>query len=149
MKLITTFAIVLGIAISAQADTNIVAQTLYADGTTNTWTQADLQQALGLMNRKYHRDMASEQGRTSWHGGVKKTIVTTNTTSGVIEYKKIYEDGYEHTRSGQVVNKISKARKELIKIQSSTLPDEVKNILSARVASTITTNEVIVVNQGK
>ena len=46
----------------------IVAETLFEDGSTNTWTSADLQQALGLMNRKYHREQETDHGRAQWHG---------------------------------------------------------------------------------
>ena len=40
----------------------VVATTLLADGSTNTWTQSDLRDALGLMNRMYHRDMVKRGG---------------------------------------------------------------------------------------
>ena len=46
----------------------VVAETLFADGSTNTWTAADLQTALGLMNRKYHREQETDAGRAKWHG---------------------------------------------------------------------------------
>ena len=46
----------------------VVATTLLADGSTNTWTQTDLRDALGLMNRMYHRDMDTDAGRRKWHG---------------------------------------------------------------------------------
>lgn len=74
----------------------IVAETLFEDGTTNTWTAADLQQALGLMNRKYHREQETDAGRVKWHGkrmgqylidgaDDKKFVVT------------LYEDGFAWT----------------------------------------------------
>ena len=47
---------------AALAD-EVVATTLLADGSTNTWTQADLRDALGLMNRMYHRDDAGRPPR--------------------------------------------------------------------------------------
>ena len=50
------------------AQDEIVTTTLLADGSTNTWTQADLRDALGLMNRMYHRDMDTDAGRRKWHG---------------------------------------------------------------------------------
>lgn len=82
-------------------DTNaVVAATLYADGSTNTWTQADLVDALGLMNRKYHRDMDSEEGRRQWHGRRLQQYVLTNAT-GRIYRASIYEDGYVHALAGR------------------------------------------------
>ncbi len=53
---------------AAQAAAPVVAETLLADGTTNTWTQADLVDALGLLNRRYRRDIETEAGRRAWHG---------------------------------------------------------------------------------
>lgn len=44
------------VAPAVAADQPVVT-TLFSDGTTNTWTQADLVSALQLMNRRYHRDM--------------------------------------------------------------------------------------------
>ena len=63
---------------SKGADNPIVAQTLFSDGTTNTWTQADLVSALQLMNRKYHRDCERPAGRRDWHGKLVGQSVTTN-----------------------------------------------------------------------
>ena len=51
----------------APAD-GVVMATQRSDGSTNTWTLAELQDALGLMNRKYWRDMKTAQGRREWHG---------------------------------------------------------------------------------
>lgn len=74
--------------------TNVVA-TLRSDGTTNLWTAADLQDALGLLNRRYWRDMATESGRRSWHGKIIGTSLTTNAAGGV-ECVYTHEDGYAH-----------------------------------------------------
>ena len=63
---------------SENADNPIVAQTLFLDGSTNTWTQADLIAALQLMNRKYHRDCKLPAGRRNWHGSLVGQTVVTN-----------------------------------------------------------------------
>ena len=68
-----------------------VAVTTNADGSTNTWTMADLVTALQLMNRKYHRDVATEQGRVSWHGRLVSQEVDTNALVKV----STYADGTE------------------------------------------------------
>ena len=74
-----------------------VVTTLFSDGTTNTWTQADLVSALQLMNRRYHRDMQSESGRIGWHGKIVRTVVDTNALIMV----RYHEDGYAHTNAWQ------------------------------------------------
>ena len=52
----------------AEETPQTVAITLNEDGSTNTWTQADLVAALQLLNRKYHREVATPSGRQAWHG---------------------------------------------------------------------------------
>lgn len=77
--------------------TNAVLVTRLADGATNAWTQVDLVDALGMVNRKYHRDMATDQGRRKWHGEIvpeKCTIVTD--ADGRKFRRDVYADGYFH-----------------------------------------------------
>ena len=63
--------------------------TLNLDGSTNTWTQADLVAALQLLNRKYHREVESAAGRQAWHGKMLREEVDTER-----EVKReIHEDG--------------------------------------------------------
>ena len=62
----------------APAQDAVVAETLFSDGRTNTWTQADLIAALQLMNRKYHRDCETSSGRHAWHGKLVAQSVDTN-----------------------------------------------------------------------
>ena len=77
--------------------TNVVLVTRLADGSTNAWTQVDLVDALGMVNRKYHRDMASDQGRRSWHGDIvpEKCTIVTN-ADGRKFRRDVYADGYFH-----------------------------------------------------
>ena len=70
-----------------------VAFTLFSDGSTNAWTQADLKPALQLTNRKYHRDMQKPNGRIDWHGPVVRRVVETNELR-LIEF---HEDGFSWT----------------------------------------------------
>ena len=77
--------------------TNVVLVTSLSDGSTNPWTQVDLIDALGMVNRKYHRDMATDQGRRRWHGAIvpeKCTIVTD--ADGRKFRRDVYADGYFH-----------------------------------------------------
>ena len=95
---------------SAQADdaaTNAapVAVTTNADGTTNSWTMADLVTALQLMNRKYHRDVATEAGRVSWHGRLVSQEVDTDALVKV----STYADGTEFRDPWQKVTASSAA----------------------------------------
>ena len=80
--------------------TNIMATTLFEDGRTNTWTAADLQSALGLLNRKYHRDMLSIEGRRRWHGQPKHSV-STNATTRIIEAVETYPDGFVYANPGK------------------------------------------------
>ena len=77
--------------------TNVVLVTRLADGSTNAWTQVDLVDALGMVNRKYHRDMATDQGRRSWHGAIvpQKCTIVTN-ADGKTFRRDVYADGYFH-----------------------------------------------------
>ena len=72
---------------------DVVAVTQMADGTPNTWTLADLQAALGLLNRKYHREVERAEGRRAWHGRLVSEIVDTN----LLQKVEVYEDGSRFT----------------------------------------------------
>lgn len=76
----------------------IVAETLFEDGTTNTWTQTDLTDALGLMNRKYHRDIETESGRTKWHGKRMGQYLIDG-EDGKQCLVQLYEDGFAWTNT--------------------------------------------------
>ena len=97
MKKLIATVIILGFAANADqiadtaqpGSTNVVAVTTMADGSPNTWTLADLQAALGLLNRKYHREVERPDGRKAWHGKLMREVILTNELQKV-EY---YEDG--------------------------------------------------------
>lgn len=77
----------------APAELPVVAQTLFSDGTTNTWTQTDLIAALQLINRKYHRDCESPTGRNAWHGKLVSQSVDMNSLTKT----ETYSDGTTFT----------------------------------------------------
>lgn len=81
----------------ATAETNIVLTTVLADGSTNAWTEADLRDALGMLNRKYRRDMGSDAGRRDWHGDIvpERCGIVTN-AEGRMFRRDVYADGYFH-----------------------------------------------------
>lgn len=78
---------------SATGSNDVVAVTKMADGSPNTWTLADLQAALGLLNRKYHREVERAEGRRVWHGRLVSEIVDTN----LLQKVEVYEDGSRFT----------------------------------------------------
>lgn len=79
-----------------------VAATLKSDGSTNLWTEADLVDALGLLNRRYWRDMGSDEGRKAWHGAVAASAfhAVTNGQSVVPVRVDTYADGFVHSTTG-------------------------------------------------
>lgn len=78
-------------AVAAPSATDTIVTTLLSDGSTNTWSQADLVAALQLMNRKYHRDVETPGGRTAWHG---KLVMQTIDTNRMVKIER-YADGTE------------------------------------------------------
>lgn len=113
--------------------------TKLSDGTDNVWTQKDLVEALGLMNRKYRRDMETESGRIAWHGKVVSVEVDADAGTRTVTH----EDGYVHI--GKFGRRKSKQELELMKaaeaarIQEERLkqyrkvrPDSVVDILIKR-----------------
>lgn len=144
------------LSLFASAD-EVVMTTQYADGSTNTWTQGDLQDALGLMNRKYHRDMATESGRVSWHGKRIGQYLLTNNV-GRITIVNLYSDGYVHTNVGSKASSAHKdpeaaakaaaeaaARAEAVRAawESANLPPELAALRASQRAAA-TTNVVTV-----
>lgn len=89
---VSAIAILASVAAHPAAEPTVVT-TLLPDGRTNDWTRADLVSALQLLNRRYHREMATESGRISWHGKVVRTVVETND----LRLVRIHEDGYAVT----------------------------------------------------
>lgn len=78
-----------GVGVLAVESNEVVAATLFEDGSTNTWTAADLQAALGLLNRKYHREVKRPDGRRAWHGDLVREIIDTNNLRKI----EVYADG--------------------------------------------------------
>ena len=95
----TTIAIALAAlaALAAPAQDATVLTTLFSNGATNTWTQTDLQAALQLTNRKYHRDMQTKSGRRSWHGAMTTQTVVNEADTNLSALVETYEDGFAYT----------------------------------------------------
>ena len=95
----TTIAIALAAlaALAAPAQDATILTTLLSNGATNTWTQGDLQAALQLTNRKYHRDMQTKSGRRSWHGAMTTQTVVNEADTNLAALVETYEDGFAYT----------------------------------------------------
>ena len=101
MKKLIALSVVLCCAILV-ADDPVVAVTLREDGTTNTWTQSELQSALGLVNRMYKREIGTDAGRRRWHGDrIGQYVLPTGETNAVgrevFVRVDLYADGFVMT----------------------------------------------------
>lgn len=150
MKKLIFAAVAIFAATIAISDTNVVFTTLYSDGKTNTWTQADLVQALGLLNRKYHRDCESASGRKAWHGRLKKEIINTNDLTRT----EVYEDGKTFTSKWKLVTPamaVSNANKRVM-VSTNGIPAKLAAARLRRQQEKATTNivtQVLEVGDGK
>lgn len=105
-------AALLAAACAASTPPGIVAETPLADGSTNAWTQADLVDALGLVNRRYRRDIETESGRRAWHGRLSAQAVATN-AAGRLVMRLTYEDGWTWEQAAKPPSPIAAARAAL------------------------------------
>lgn len=138
-------ALFIGVAIARAAEpvsSDVVFVTQYSDGSTNTWTQADLVAALGLLNRKYHRDCENAQGRKAWHGKLKREVVNTNELTKT----EIYEDGTSFTYKHRIITPAQAVSNRNARIMLSTngVPERIAAARLKRMREMATTN---VVNQ--
>lgn len=130
---------------AAETNAPVVAETLLEDGTTNTWTQAELIAALGLINRRYRRDIETEKGRTAWHGKVTRREVVTNDVNIIM--RTTYEDGFVYDEEGKPP--------QIVVPKVRTIPAYMTNDVPARLAAariaafnavkTVTTNVTLTV----
>lgn len=98
-----TIALAALAALAAPAQDATVLTTLFSNGATNTWTQADLQAALQLTNRKYHRDMETQSGRRSWHGAMIAQTVVNEADTNLAALVETYSDGFVYTNNWRTV----------------------------------------------
>ena len=129
-KLLIGAALSVAMSGAAFAD-DVIAATLRTDGTTNTWTAAELSDALGLMNRKYWRDMQTPAGRVSWHGKLEKQELHADEKILV----EIYEDGFAWTNAVKAT-----ATKP---VTPSGIPERLAAIRAKRAAEKAVTNVVV------
>ncbi len=116
-----------------------VATTLFSDGSTNVWTQADLLAALQLMNRKYHREVETPSGRVAWHGRLVSQIVDTNACVKT----EIYADG---TRFEFPFEPVAPAKKPKTTLNANGVPPALAEARARRAAEKATTNVVTVIS---
>ena len=116
---------------AAPAAAPVVAETLLADGTTNTWTQADLVDALGLLNRRYRRDIATESGRRAWHGRETAQALVTN-AAGRIFMRRTYADGFTYDDEARPTSTRRAASNAVARVRASLPANGVPARLAAR-----------------
>ena len=140
---------------TATNDQSVVVATLFEDGSTNTWTAADLQQALGLRNRKYHREQETDHGRVTWHGKRMGRYLLDDGNGGQ-RLVQLYEDGFVWTNAATRValkdpEAAAKAKAAAEARQAewerTHLPPDVAALLQRRrdAANGITTNATVTV----
>lgn len=113
MKQLLTILIAVTMAATVLAD-DVVATTIRDDGTTNTWTMAELQAALGLMNRMYKREIGTDVGRRRWHGErIGQYLLPTGESNAngqpIMIRVDLYQDGFVAT------NRMTKVHSSIIK----------------------------------
>ncbi len=119
---------------------DVIFTTQYSDGRTNTWTQADLVQALGLLNRKYHRDCEKVGGRRAWHGKLKREIINTNDLTKT----EVYEDGTSFTYKFKIKTPAQSVKDYNSRLSTNGVPAQIAAARARRMKEIQTTN---VVNQ--
>ena len=123
----------------------VIATTLFSDGSTNTWTQADLLAALQLINRKYHRDCERADGRKAWHGKMRETV-TTNEVGELVK-QEIHEDGQTFTFTSRYVTAaaaVSNANFRLTTTMTRGVPSELAKARLRRAREKNTVSNVTV-----
>lgn len=146
-KIILTVALIgAGVGALAAESNEVVAATLFEDGSTNTWTAADLQAALGLLNRKYHRDVRRPDGRRAWHGDLVRQIIDTNNMQKI----EVYADGSQFTFpfvDRDSPSAISNRNEQMKRTMSKGVPAALAAARLRRAEEKATTNVVNVVVQ--
>ena len=131
--------------------TEVVVETLFSDGSTNTWTRPELVAALQLVNRKYHRDCETPSGRRAWHGGLKLQTVVTNGTTLV--KTETHEDGQSSTFTAPYVPPavaVSNSNARLKTTLTKGVPKALAEARLRRLQEQQTTNTVsVTVNAGQ
>ena len=125
--------------VSTATAENIVITTLLADGSTNAWTQADLVDALGLLNRRYRRDIETQGGRTAWHGREVSQTPCTN-AAGAFVMRRVYADGFAYDEPARPPSlPPERAAKAAINSRALLATNAVSPRLAARRAATAST----------
>ena len=124
----------------------VIATTLFSDGSTNTWTQADLLAALQLINRKYHRDCETGSGRAAWHGRLRREMVSTNETGQLVK-TELHDDGQSFTFTSRYVTAaaaVSNANSRLKTTMTRGVPSELAKARLRRAQEKNTVSNVTV-----
>jgi hypothetical protein len=99
-----------------------------------------LVKALGLLNRKYHRDCETAGGRKAWHGKLKKEIVNTNELTKT----EVYEDGTSFTYKHKIITPAQAVKDYNSRLSTNGVPARIAAARLRRMQEKATTN---IVNQ--
>lgn len=133
----TTFADI-GEMIESNDPNKVVFTTQLEDGSTNTWTQADLVAALGLLNRKYHRDCEGAGGRKSWHGRLTKEVIDEDAETKT----EVYEDGTTFVYKFKKVTPQQSVKEQNSRLSTNGVPARIAAARLKRMQEMATTNTV-------
>lgn len=140
---IATIACIVSCEGRGEVTTNgVIFTTIKSDGTPNTWTQEDLVKALGLLNRKYHRDCENAGGRKAWHGKLTKEIVDEDAETKT----EVYEDGTTFVykfRKVTPTQSVKDYNSRLPTVKTNGVPASLARARMARSQERQTTNTVI------
>lgn len=141
MNKLICMIVTLCMAAAAVAQDEIVVETLLADGSTNTWTKAELVAAFGLVNRLYHREIDTPAGRIKWHGKLVKQIIDKDTGTKT----EIYSDGSRFEFPFRVVSVTNRNERLKTTVNVKGIPTKLAEARLRRQAEKATTNIVNVV----
>lgn len=133
----TTFADI-GEMLESNDPNKVVFITQLEDGSTNTWTQADLVAALGLLNRKYHRDCESPSGRKAWHGRLAREIIDEDAETKT----EVHEDGTTFVYKFKKVTPSQAVKDNNSRLSTNGIPARIAAARLKRMQEKATTNTV-------
>lgn len=142
IALVATIALAdIGEMLESNDPNKVVFTTQLEDGSTNTWTQVDLVAALGLLNRKYHRDCESPSGRKAWHGRLAKEIIDEDAETKT----EVYEDGTTFVYKFKVIKPeqaVKDYNNRLTTVKTNGVPESLARARLKYAQDRVTTNTV-------
>lgn len=115
--ILTAIAILSSVALAdPETESTPAPATLEEAVVASGWTVQELITALNLMEAKYNRDVATKEGRKSWHGKPVSETVDTNTLTKV----SVYEDGTVFSDPAKIMTAAMAAKAQIERLQPQT-----------------------------